>query len=316
MKRWLRWPPLHFALGGALILAMRLAFFDGSPGVEPTERNSIVITSNDVERLRARFTRRFGAAPTREQLRGLVDEEIQGEVLYREAKRLAQDHEDPSVRHRLLQKMRAVSADPSQSADQLVREATRLGLDEDVVIRRLLVEEMRLLLRRTPGPGELSAADANEILARHRDEFLRPERITFTQVFLSLDLRGATVDDDAARAAAALERGVPPAALSDPFPLGLEFRAVARPTLQGRLGEPLVDSIFALEPGRWRGPIRSPYGLHLVRVDATWPPGLPDVDEVRPRLLRIAAAERGAARLADGLVRLQARYEVRVEATL
>lgn len=316
MKRWLRWPPLHFVVGGALLLAMRLVVIDGSPLAESPERDAIVITQAHIDRLRAGFARRFGAAPTSEQLRGLVDEQIQEEILYREAKRLAQDHDDPSVRHRLLQKMRAVTADPGQSDDALVRAATALGLDEDVVIRRLLVEEMRLLLRRTPGPDELSSADAREILDRHRDEFLQPERVTFAQVFLSADLRGAALDADAARVADALASHASPVTLSDPFPLGLDFRAVSRLRLQGRLGKPFVDAIFALEPGRWSGPIRSPYGLHFVRIDATIPPELPEAHEVRSRLLQIAAAERGAARLAEGLNRLQARYDIRVEATL
>ncbi len=325
MKSWLSWPPLHFVVGGVALIAVRWALVE-TPNDRPTapERAPIVISAEHLERLGDRFERRWGAPPRPEQLRALVAEEVQEEILYREAKRLALDYQDGSVRLRLVQKMRAVSERPGKSEDELAREAVELGFDDDVVIRRLLAEEMRLVLRRPPGDSELSDEKLREVLETHRDEFLQPERITFSHVFLSADARGDSLADDAAAVLAVLrspavlspeptddDRG---AQLSDAFPLGLDFRSVPRLSLQGRVGKSFTDEVFTLEPGAWSGPVESPYGLHLVRVDEILAAELPPVAEVRPRALRIAAAELGRDHLATGLVRLRQLYDVQIEA--
>jgi hypothetical protein len=48
---------------------------------------------------------------------------------------------------RLIQKMRAVTANPWRGEGELYREAVALGLDDDLVIQRLLRQKMRLLLQ-------------------------------------------------------------------------------------------------------------------------------------------------------------------------
>lgn len=106
------------------------------------------------------------------------------------------------------------------------------------------------------------------------------------------------------------------ASLSDAFPLRPDLRSVSRLTFQGRLGTSFVDAIFALDPGAWSGPIRSAFGVPFVRVERVDAPALPPVEAVRTRVLRIAAEERGADRLASGLARLEKLYDVRIEASL
>ncbi|MDG2306153.1 MAG: peptidylprolyl isomerase [Candidatus Binatia bacterium] len=317
MKAWLSWPPLHFVVGGVGLIALRWALGE-TPGERPAVpvRAPIVISVEHLERLGDRFERRWGAPPRPEQLRALVAEEVQEEILYREAKRLALDYQDGSVRLRLVQKMRAVSERPGRSEGELAREAVALGFDDDVVIRRLLAEEMRLVLRQPSGHSELSDEKLREVLETHRDEFLQPERVTFSHVFLSADVRGDSVADDAAAALALLQSDPIDedrrAQLSDAFPLGLDFRSVPRLSVQGRLGKPFSDEVFRLEPGTWSGPVESPYGLHLVRVEEILAAELPPVAEVRPRVLRMAADELGRDRLATGLVRLRRLYDVRI----
>jgi parvulin-like peptidyl-prolyl cis-trans isomerase-like protein len=48
------------------------------------------------------------------------------------------------------------------------------------------------------------------------------------------------------------------------------------------LGPDFAKALFQLEPGAWRGPIRSGYGWHLVFVDATEPGRIPAFEEVEP----------------------------------
>ena len=46
-------------------------------------------------------------------------------------------------------------------------------------------------------------------------------------------------------------------------------------------GEEFARSVLALAPGRWEGPVRSGYGLHLVLVTKRIPGRLPELSEVR-----------------------------------
>jgi hypothetical protein len=212
--------------------------------------------------------------------------------------------------------MRAVSERPGRGDDELVREAVTLGLDDDVVIRRLLAEKMRLVLQQGAGGVPIRDQDLAAYLERHADAFRKPERISLTHVFLSEDVRGDRVDDDARRALDELLSSAAPervAGLSDPFPLGTVLRAYSGPQLVGRFGKAFAERVSALEPGVWSGPIASPYGVHLVRVDRKEPEALPSVDEVRPALTRALMRERAEQNLAHGLATLRALYEVRVE---
>lgn len=318
MSRWVRSPILHFALLGGLLFVLRVAVRMPSADDPPRiERAPIVVSAAAVQRLASDFEQRWGRSPTRGQLQALIAQSVQDEMLYREARVLALEFRDGSVRRRLVEKMRAVSDRPGQGEDEFVREAERLGLDDDVVIRRLLIEEMRTVLQADPNPAPISDDAVRDYVERHRDEFAQPATVTFRHVFLSSALRGTHVASDAKAALAALGSEPPPsprlAALSDAFPLGLEFRSYSQLDLQGRFGKPFAEEVFGLEPERWSGPIASPYGLHLIRVGEVTPERLSPIEVVRPTVVVALLQWRAAERLQQGLARLHDLYEVRVE---
>ena len=73
--------------------------------------------------------------------------EVDDELLYRKAKRLGFDRDDPVVQRRLVQNMRFAGADPERDAASLYAEALDLGMHEsDPVVRRRLVQRMRLAI--------------------------------------------------------------------------------------------------------------------------------------------------------------------------
>src|SRR5690606_15104918 len=141
---------VHFlAAGGVLFLATRAWL---SPGASPAEavgsiragappREEIVVSREQVRALEEDFAQRWGRPPEHAERTALVAELVRDEMLYREARRLALDAGDASVRRRLLEKMRALRERPSTTdasaggeeispEEALVREAKRLGLDE------------------------------------------------------------------------------------------------------------------------------------------------------------------------------------------
>lgn len=146
--------------------------------------------------MRAAFTRETGTTPTPDDERALLRREIDAELLYREALALRLDRNDRSIRWQLVKKMsffEGVEASPDD--DALDRMARDPGFDrDDPVIRRMLVEKVRLLARarqrggrsvyrsasplHRPTPGE----SAEEIRSRalHGVDYaiLRPPRAT------------------------------------------------------------------------------------------------------------------------------------------
>jgi len=319
LAAWTRPPLVRFALAGGLLLAAHSllpAERDGAAPA-PAARAPIVVSSDSARALEAGFVKRWGRPPSAAERRALLAESVQEEMLFREARVLALGFGDASVRRRLVELARAVSERPGRPDDELVAEAVALGLDDDVVIRRLLTEKMRLVLQQDAAPVPVDDAVLNRMLEEQRARFAKPAIVTLTQVFLSPDARGTRTGADAAQLLTALRAGeVPDARLplvSDPLPLGTTLRGYTRTQLQARFGKPFADQVFALAAGAWQGPVASPFGLHLVRVDERRDERLPELDEVRSVLLRTLARERARDNLARGLARLRGLYEVRVE---
>ena len=312
-------PLFHFVLLGALFFAGRRPLIGGEPVPDAViRREPIVISHERVRALVGEFKRRWNGPPSEAQRHALVEQAVEEEMLFREARLLALELGDGSIRRRLVEKMRLVGDRPGRSEDALVRDALELGLDDDAVIRRLLIEKMRIVLRQGAGDAPIPDDDLAAYLERHRAELAQPARITFTQVFLAEDSRGAHLVADAHRTLARLHSADVSAddvaALSDSFPLGTHLRAYTHAQLIGRFGRPFADAVAQLEPGAWSGPLSSPYGMHLVRVDEKLPARLPAIDEVRPALTRAVVREQAQQRLARGLAQLRELYEVHVEA--
>jgi parvulin-like peptidyl-prolyl cis-trans isomerase-like protein len=318
MGRWLRNPILHFVILGGLLFAVRQGW-QTLDGAGASGRAPIVISAEQVRRLQADFVRQMGVPPTGEQLRALIQQVVDDELLYREARQLRLDFQDRSIRMRLVQKMRAVSAAPAQDEEALYREAVRLGLDDDLVVKRVLRQKMRLLLQQDPQPAALQEQDIRDYLVRHRERFVRPEAVTFSHVFLSARVQGDHLDE-AAQAALSqlLSQSTPPeaiAALSDPFPLGLQLRFQSRGVIARYFGADFADQVFNAPLGEWAGPITSPFGLHLVRVDEKTPEQMPPLDVVWQQIAGEIQQERATERFVKELRRLRSLYDIRIEAS-
>ena len=89
-------------LFGFLLLGSVLFLLDSLAG---SDRQSIVVSVAQQQRLAALWETQTGSEVTPEQLDSLVKNWVEEEVLYREALRLGLDHEDSIVRRRLIQKL-------------------------------------------------------------------------------------------------------------------------------------------------------------------------------------------------------------------
>jgi parvulin-like peptidyl-prolyl isomerase len=315
LKSAARSPILHFVLiGGLLYGGERLSRRDRPAAAS---RAPIVITAERLRQLESDYMRETGRPPTRAQLEGLVDQAVEDEFLYREARLERLDQGDRRIQLRLVQKMRAVSDDRTLDEEHLYQAALTLGFDDDLVVRRLLQEKMRLILAsqaRVPPPSE---TELQAYLEAHASAFEMAAATSFTHVFLSARVHGPRLGDDAAAMAASLrasdlapERA---AALSDPFPLGLEVKLHSQEAIARQFGDAFARAIEALPPGRWSVPIRSPFGVHIVRLSERRSAQLPPLESVRRRVQIALQQERTTSRLRAALDRLRERYFVRIE---
>lgn len=313
--RWLRAPALHFLLIGAVLYA-----FDPAARIGwGEEREPVVIAADRIEGALREIEGQTGRAATPGEVSFLIERLIDEELLLREARARGLDRGDRSIRFRLAENVRFLGVAEDDDPASLERLALELGLDRsDPVVRRILMEKMRLLTMTAPPEEAPSEAELRSFFERTAETYRQPARVTLQHVFFAAGTRRGSLAEDAAQALAQLESAdAPPPAqawrLGDPFPPGYRVRLASRRSLETRFGTDFAEAALAAEPGRWTGPVRSAYGLHLVQVEERRPSHLPAFESVRSTLNARLEAERGKARLQQALRELRVRYDVRVE---
>ena len=212
----------------------------------------IVISAAEIERVAATFEQSRLRPPTREELRGLIEETIRDEVY--------------------------------------VRSALAMGLDEnDLIVRRRLRQKLEFLAEDASAFVSASEEELRAYLAEHPERFRRPGQLSVEQVFLNRDRGREETAAFAAQLKRELEEAgadVDVEALGDRTFLPARFEDVSPLDLELQLGPDFTAEVRAFDVGVWHGPIESGYGWHLVRVTASTPGEVPPFEEVRPLVER------------------------------
>lgn len=194
--------------------------------------DKIVVTEGRVQQLAQVFVKTWQRPPTPEELRGLVDAYIKEEVYYREALKLGLDRDDTLIRRRMQQKMEFV-IEPS---------------DEVLVA---------------------DDAELQAFLDAHKAAFRVEPRLAFDQVFLNPKKAGEPAAVRAKHALGVLKVSEPsavPPDVGDPTLLPASMPLSPLNGIARNFGETFAANLTDLPEEEWAGPIKSPYGLHLVRV--------------------------------------------------
>jgi peptidyl-prolyl cis-trans isomerase C len=209
-------------------------------------QSEIRITAGEVEQLAKFWETQAQRRPTTEEMQALIDERIDEEVLAREAVQLGLDRDDVIIRRRLAQKMAFVSDDLAAVA-------------------------------------EPSEAELREFFAANRESYAAPDLYALRHVYFNPD-RHTALDAAAQRALQRLKRGVNPDEVGDPFMLPRELADVSRDDIQRDFGSMFADAVSGSAPGTWSGPVRSPFGVHLVKLESHTPRSVPNFEDVRERV--------------------------------
>lgn len=275
--KWLREPLVHFLAIGAAIYLLYGLFAEPAPEADD---KTIVVSAGEVEWMRTAWQKRWNRRPTAAQLDGLIQQYIRESVLYREALTMGLNKHDSVIRRRLAQKLEFLAKD--------------------------------LVALTPPSEQELEA-----YFAKHEARYQVPARYTFTQVFLDPDKRGDGILSDAERIKAALiAQGTPTqaaGALGDSFMLQDYYPEKAQAEIQKQFGRGFAESVVALTPGQWHGPVLSGYGVHLVYVSDVVQASAPDFATVRERVTQDWTTARSEELNEQFYANLREQYTVVIE---
>ena len=201
--------------------------------------------------------------------------------------------------------------------EALYREGLALGLDQDdTIIRRRLRQKMEFVVDDVAELAEPTEAELEAWLAKHPEQYARPARTSFRQVYLNPDRRGDTLQADASRLLSELRsaNGIPdPRELGDGILLEHAYAETAADIVARTFGKAFADRVDELPIGEWSGPVESAYGLHLVIVDKHtegWLPELARVRQAVERDWRYAQRQRATKRFQEDLL---SRYRVSIQ---
>lgn len=195
----------------------------------------------------------------------------------------------------------------------LYREALARGLGEgDLMVRRRLVQKMRLLLETGVDVAEPSASELSAWIAARPGRYAGLKRMSLEHIFLSHSRRGMRLQEDAALLAVQLRgAGVIDArALSDPHPGAGRQERLDAAGLDRLFGSALAEQIKGIAPGGWQGPLPSALGLHFLRIRSRQEHSADD-PAVRERAHRDYLLERRRELTQVALTRLKSGYGLR-----
>jgi hypothetical protein len=246
----LKEPLLHFLLAGAVLFGA-YAWIKPSPEeFSASKAPRIQISAGDVQWLTENWTTQWRRPPTREELRGLILDYLNEQLL--------------------------------------AREARALGLeDNDVIIRRRLAQKLTFLIDDTVRRAEPTESELQQFYAANAQRFQSGARISFTHIYFSPRRRADARSDAVDALKLLLEAGDAPTAteLGDRLLIEYEFRDETEQSISNAFGPAFARVVFTLKMGAWSGPIESGYGPHLVRVSMLREAHLSPLAEVRARVV-------------------------------
>jgi peptidyl-prolyl cis-trans isomerase C len=272
--QWLREPLVQFFLIGATLFLISAALNRGTS--QRARGHDIVLSMDDLRQFHNTFRAQWEREPSPEEMRGLVEQRIREEILYREALQLGLDKDDVIIRRRLAQKMQFLSEDVSTAHEPKT-------------------EELKLWY------------------VKNSQRFSLPATITFRHLYFSPDRRGRNTQQAAVNTLAKIasqSADSKAADLADPFMFQNYYRDRSKDQLTKELGTSFAQAVFQLKPGSWQGPIESGYGWHLVWIESISPGRLPNFEEVEPDVKTAWLADRKTQQWEQAYEKMRTRYQV------
>jgi len=235
--------------------------------------DEIVLSRGQVQSLQAQFQRVWQRPPTAEQLEELVESWVREEIFYREGLAMGLDRDDPIVRRRVAQKFEFIGDGGA--------------------------------------PAPPTAAELQAWLDAHADKYQIAPRYSLTQIYFDVARHGEKLEAGVAAMRRALDAGK--TSDGDPTLLPPSLERAEASEVKRVFGKEFADALKALPVGAWQGPLRSGFGVHLVKLSASEAGRRATLDEVRAEVERDLLHARTAETNAAHYEKQRARYTVRTD---
>ncbi|MBE8220294.1 MAG: peptidyl-prolyl cis-trans isomerase [Alphaproteobacteria bacterium] len=192
----------------------------------------------------------------------------------------------------------------------LVREAGRLGLDDDdIIVRRRLAQKVEFFLSDTKAtltPPTPSEKELRQFYSTHEARYIQAANISFRHIFIGDEAAGQ-------KALKATKRGQDWRGLGQPFMLQREYGNITHNECAETFGQNFAAALFArVNQKEWSQPIRSAYGWHLVQIESHTPQHKPDFEILAVRVAQDWQAAQAQTSKAQAWEKLRAQYDVQL----
>lgn len=236
----------------------------------------IVVSRDALEQMSSQFAKTWQRPPTEEEQKGFVEDLVRNEIFYREAIAIGLDRDDEVLKRRLRQRMEFIYEDIASVVEPK---------DEDLKV----------------------------FMKKHGEKYLADPQLSFRQVYINVNKRGSSAESDARQILAQITEGADPSTAGDPTLLEPEVPLSPLWDIEKQFGNEFSRGLLEIKPGKWAGPIRSGYGLHLVFVKERRDRRMPDINEVREAVKRDWMAEQQKELKDAAYAKIRERYSVTVE---
>lgn len=255
-------------------LAIGAVLFAGIAFVRGLQKPHVRIDAAELEQLATYWEMQMQRPPTRQELASIIHERVDEELL--------------------------------------AREALRLGLDkDDMIIRRRLAQKMAFASEDTATIPEPSDATLEAFYKKTAEQYATPERVALRHIYFSRDRGGMPPESAAEEALKTIRGGGVPA--GDPFLLPLTYADITVADISRDYGPKFLQAALKAPIGVWVGPVESPYGMHLVRVERRLATQTPPLDQVKDEVKAAWLADQRERNRRAYLASLRKRYQVEVE---
>lgn len=298
----LRSPLLHFLVAGGLLFALQAAW-SRVPDAAPGEPPRIEVARSEIDERLDAYRRQMGRQPSAAEARAIESQVIENALWLEQAFAIGLHEFDSVVRQRLILNMRFLEGESEASDAELVDRAIELGMDKsDTVVQRRLIDRVQAIIRARvrANPPDEKTLDAH--FEATREQWREAPLLDLSHVYLSRDRRGEATRADATQLLERLQGEAldPDTAigLGDPFLAGHRLRGATPNRIIARLGPDFEAGTADAPSDRWFGPVESAFGQHLVWIHERIPSRVPELAEIRSRVLEdwIEQASRKALR--------------------
>jgi len=268
-------PLFHFLVAGAVLFG-GYSLLNRTPDDSQSNRAQIHIGQGEVRWLTETWKLQRQRGPTHEELRSLVAEFLNEELLAREARNMKLD-------------------------------------ENDTVVRRRLAQKMTFLIEGNLRRAEPTEAELQGFYQANSERFRTEARVSFKHVYFNPANRSDPASDAKNMLAELSVVGESADVVGDRFLLGPEYSEEDERSVARAFGQQFARAVFDLKPATWSEPIMSGFGVHLVRVSALEGSRPRPFAEVRGQLLDEWRRDQEQVGKNRYLAELQKKYDIVIE---